>query len=1432
MRLSLSPLAASCCLALALASSAISTGIDQSQVDTTTVIGRVEVCDNDQNSCQAAQGVRVYAVPIEESVRQNSAIFNTLLENALNKLKSCPRAKTEPDGQFFFTGIKRGSYRFIAALKGYRQTSPRTGWAASLAIAADTVNVEPVPIKYGRISSKKSQSGGSHEGKGDSASVVRLVLVRNKATADHQYQPLGKLEVDGVIVTPKGKDETAVKGAFVTIYVQDKDEKVIEACSGSTEASGAFKVSVPDKDAKNHHFILTAIHPEYEMFLVELEYAEVGDSSNKKPSLFGVDAEENKIRLVPKHQTRSSGPFLVRALEASRRFAFQPDLMQALPLPGFRTFDSLALLLPGVLPPPPTLGTDGPGVSSGVGTAGQFSVNGLPSRENSFAIDGADNNDETTGARRQGFVALAPQSIETLQEFQVISALGDSRYGRNIGGQINALSSKGAQQYHLSAYGFVSDQRFNARNFFDPKVAHGRIPLRTEGGDPVLLDGQPLVANEPSGNHPWTRTMTGMTIGGPLKPQVSTFFASFEREQIQASQVAHFAVPTVKQRGIFESGETGFLSRGSSLYPDSIPGDAIFSLYPFPNNPAGPYGPNTYSSVLPASGHGLHFSMDLEHEFGRPNPSRGKARPWRFFRNGDTLTGRYNLSDESRILPVTSRALFSSLQPMVRTQSAAFYYDRHLSPNMADTIRFSFGRTALSFSEVRDTFLSPSSLPDPFLLNAPLFLNVSSGAATQFQSPGAQFQSLGYQSLSKTEQITGPLGQVIVPGFSPIGVDADSFPQSRANNTFQVGEVLTYVRGQHVFIGGFDLRKILINDTLDRNFRPIASFNGLLNQTGNEIGGLRGSSGTSLTQSILSGPTLVAAGVPTGLFQTFAVNPDSEIGIRYTQVSFFFQDQFRVTPRMFRMTLPLTVTAGLRWEFNNTPETVGNRLENALDRDQLRRDAESVECSACMNLVGGLLAAFPADFKLSFDTDRNHMDPRIGFALDLSGKHSLSIRGGFGLYTGQFPGIVIDQSRNAFPAFMSLNLANSSPRFGNTTYLFNLSNRTVQDQLVAASGLGQNVTIPGTLNALTPEFNPIKLLGNLLFNVTDFSIDRTNPTLDLVLPEKGLKDPYAYHYGLSLEWKPLKSTWIGISYVGTRGLRLLRVTTPDLGLDRNRVRFHQKSPIESLASTSFPFFNAFLRSAQETRIASVFTIAHSFFENSAASSYNSIQVEIHRDYSHGVQMGLAFTYSHCIDDASDIFDSAGSFALPQNSIALSERGSSSFDIRLRTVAHFVWDVPFGKQTLLGGWRLSGILTAQSGPPYTVNSAVDVNRDGNLTDRLNSTSGLLFGSADRRTLLQLAPGTNPVNLLAPDGSDGALGRNTFRAPGALTLDLSLMKTFALAERHQISIRAEAFNVFNRANFGIPVRILESPGFGTSVSTTTPARIIQFALKYSF
>jgi hypothetical protein len=1219
-----------------------------------------------------------------------------------------------------------------------------------------------------------------------------------------------------------------------------------------SERDGCFRLlfKLPKFDA-NDSYLFSVSRGEYRSHKDLLTFASL-EEKTKAHQLVTLEAK-------PPSEGEPAEP-LLETREATRRHVFAPEVMEMLPLHGIRNFDSLALLAPGVAPPPETPNTRGPGVSPGLGTAGQFSINGLRPRENNFTVDGSDNNDEDIGARRQGFVALAPLPVESLNEFQVITALADARYGRNIGGQVNVLTKGGTSKFHGSLYGFVTDSRLNARGPFDQTAGDGppSFALRRQSdGAPVLLDGRPLVTPNPvGGESPLTRTQFGYVVGGPVEKLRAFFFTSLERVHSRAGRESHFVVPTVEQRGLFDAGATGLLLNSRPVFPSTIPGDAIFSLYPFPNNPLGPFGRNTYTAVLPAGGQATRFSAKLDRQFG--NFDGGEKRPpWSFFNGGDTLSGRYTSSKEESVVPVTGEAIFSSLRPKVRTQNIAFFLDRSLTRKVGDAIRVSVGHTRLTFDEVRDPTLSPSSFfpGEKFLLNAPLLLNVtaplSDGTLTQpayisasSQQGAALLAARGYSGVTLAEQIAGPLGQVNIPGFSPLGVDVFHFPQSRSNTAVQVADTVTYAsRKGHVYTFGADIRKTLINSTLDRNFRPLATFGGLRSSAPSpDLPLSRPGGGGSLAASqTFPGETLAAAGVPTGLFQTLAVSPNSSVGIRYTQMSFFAQSDWSLGER-------LHLNLDARFNYLTRLSTKGNTLENAFDRAELEGQGRAAveDCvrlsdrpdsrADCEAVAGSIVSSFPTDFVSLFGGDKRDFDVRLGVAWALD-KDKTVLRAGFGTYSGEFPGIVIGQSRNTFPNFLPLNLADFSVRPNgepaDRVFLFNPANPVLRQSE------GTLVFTPGTLNTLAPGVNAVSFLtSRLAFPNRERPFARNVLGLDLVLPQAQLATPYSLQYAVTLERKLAERYSLSVAYVGTHGVKLLRLSTPDLGLHRSRLLATVGLAATTQGDSPFPFFGGVLLPPQQSTSRAQLDIARTLFESSSSSTYNSLQVELRKQYSRRFHVRSSLTYSHAIDDASDFFDGAGSFALPQNSLERSERASSSFDVKLRSATHFVRDFPkdfffSSGPSNLGGWQLAGILTAQTGQPFTVNSAFDINRDGNLTDRLDNTSGLIRESSEGgRVRLGLAPGTNPLDLLADDGEDGRVGRNTFRAPGQFNFDLSVTKFFNFNERVRLHARAEIFNLFNRVSYGIPVRILESPAFGRATYTTTPPRTVQFAVKLLF
>ena len=519
-------------------------------------------------------------------------------------------------------------------------------------------------------------------------------------------------------------------------------------------------------------------------------------------------------------------------LEVRRGDAFTEKEVRTLPLGSstlVRSFDELALLVPGVAPPPQAIGNSvGPGVGPGVGTSGQFSVNGLRSRANNFMVDGSDNNDEDIGVRRQGFFSLVPQPIESVQEFQIITLLAPAQYGRNLGAQVNVLSKSGGNNFHGTLYGFFNSSQLNARNYFDFVGENSRIPLQGQrlngslanvqvrnGGASVF--NQVFVDNTAGERDSLTFLQGGGVFSGAIIPNKMFFFISAEGQSLNASKESHFIVPTVEQRGFLGTGAEGlsFPSESIQSFPTSVSGDFIFSLFPFPNDPNGVYGRNTYTQVLPANARGRLFSGKYDYNF-----DIGGRKQF--------LTARYNNTDDQRDLQEVGGALFSGIRPKTRTDNISVFSTGEITDNVSNLVRFSFGRTRLNFEEIRDTtgFLLPTQriFNNPndaqFLLNARSIVN--------FTLPDAPNVSYFRSSTSTIEDLLGPVGQVIVSGFSPIGVDVFNFPQMRVNNTYQFADTLYWRRSEHNLHLELTFDAILLNSDLPRNSRPLITFNGAL----------------------------------------------------------------------------------------------------------------------------------------------------------------------------------------------------------------------------------------------------------------------------------------------------------------------------------------------------------------------------------------------------------------------------------------------------------------------------------------------------------------------------------------------------------------------------------------------------------------------------
>ena len=820
----------------------------------------------------------------------------------------------------------------------------------------------------------------------------------------------------------------------------------------------------------------------------------------------------------------------ITRIDGRRSGSFSEREVANLPLGGStntRSFDELALLLPGVAPPPQTLGSvAGPGVGAGVGSAGQFAVNGMRSRGNNFTVDGSDNNDEDIGVRRQGFVALIPQPIESIQEYQLITLLAPAQFGRNIGAQVNAVSKSGGSKTHGTFYGSFNSSQLNARNFFDTTFGNATSTLRANNQDIVVqtrsangavLSQQPLtVRNQSGGKDSFTFGQAGFVLGGPIRKERTFYFVSFEQNIINASHEESFAVPVVEQRGAFRSGATGifqnpFNGQPTSTIPGSRNGSAIFSLYPFPNNPNGVYGANTFTQVLPASGRGTVLSGKIDENF------KFRERP-------QSITARYNFTNDWREIPVTGGALYSTLKPRVRTQNFSFFLNSKVSAPAAvnavfNQVRLSYGRTRLRFDEVRDNqFLIPSGLfpTAPFLLNTAEILNATSPPAPGVANTGLVIY---VRPQITVEQELGPLGQVMIAGFSPLGVDVNNFPQERVNNTYQAADNLTFRSGSHNYTFGADTRRSELNSDLPRNARPLVTFNGAPRLVF-ENGAFRFPISSDLNQFI-RGEDLAAFSAASNFYLTLnSGGNDAKISLRFYQLNFFGQDEWRIRPR-------LSLSYGLRYEYNTPVRELNRRIENTFVDPRL-------------SLAPGLVQ-FIAGRTSIYDSDRNNFAPRVGLAYSpdwFGPNHVTVIRTGYGLFYDQILGAVVSQSRNVFPTFLTLNFGGLNASANETILTFFNPGRTL---VTTSDGRFVPIASPGTLNQLNGDPNlPLTRLLDL--------INQSFPSaLGATMPSRHLEMPMAHHYSLTFEQQLGVNLVVSAAYVGTLGRHLLRFTTPNLG---------------------------------------------------------------------------------------------------------------------------------------------------------------------------------------------------------------------------------------------------------------------------------------------
>ena len=313
-----------------------------------------------------------------------------------------------------------------------------------------------------------------------------------------------------------------------------------------------------------------------------------------------------------------------------------------------------------------------------------------------------------------------------------------------------------------------------------------------------------------------------------------------------------------------------------------------------------------------------------------------------------------------------------------------------------------------------------------------------------------------------------------------------------------------------------------------------------------------------------------------------------------------------------------------------------------------------------------------------------------------------------------------------------------------------------------------------------------------------FPIPTPNPALGI---QPDLKTPYLHEFNVTLQRQLGPTRVAEIGYVGSRGRNLISAR------DVNQPQ--PKAVVPNLRP--------------DPRFADITLI-----ESQARSEFDSFQARFQQRYSFGCTMLVAYTLGKSVDNASGFFTSAGDPNFPQDSTNPdAEWGPSSFDVRHRFSVSFSYDLPLQ-------FTIAGIVAMQTGRPFTVGLLPEI--DNSNTGR----SSLGFGANDRPNVA----GSPSLTDSGPDqwfdtrafsmpafGTFGNSGRNTLRGPGYQNVNLALLKQLPLPGRARLQLRAEAFNLLNRANFDLPDAFFGSQTFGRVLSAGPP-RHIQFGARLMF
>ena len=899
---------------------------------------------------------------------------------------------------------------------------------------------------------------------------------------------------------------------------------------------------------------------------------------------------------------------------------------------------------------------------------------------------------------------------------------------------------------------------------------------------------------------PLQRKQFGGSIGGPIKKDKAFFFFNYEGDRFVQGFQSLTTVPSASARiGILPNTPFGTLDIRQNG-ANNVTGSNVFGD---PNANVGfdpvilqllsvyPLGNDPKASPLPGVFDAFRFGNR-----NVTNVDSTAARVDYRFNDKYTVWGSHNFSDGTfNTDTATFPGFDDGLEEPFRSQVISLNFIANIRPTLTNEARFGYNRVKVLFNGPGDGTVS---------------YNLQDTINNAFSSHGLPLAApFGGKNGSMINLSTGALTDLA-------GFDS----QFRYTGTTTVGDSLTYVRGSHTMKGGVELRAVYANsatdffrsETLTYDVPTTFGVPFVADNSGADINPFSGVGG------LINNYASFLYGFVSNQFQSQFFNKDKARtdadyrGFRVREFDAFFQDNWKVRSN-------LTLNYGIRWEYKGVPYEVNGLLSTLVDQDP-----SGVEPAG--GFVFQLVGKNSGGSSNLYKDDHNNFGPRFGLAWSpdadkgfisklTGGPGKTSIRGGYGIFYDRIFGNLFSNAR------------------GNPPFQQDFNNFAGDLQ----GNIGRPPTLPTSFTvASNAEFFPIL-----------FPLPGNNPF------QGKLATPYEQKWNFGLQREIGHQFLVEADYVGAKGTNEIRVIDGQL--------------------TSVPRVNALTGS--NTKIStSAFTnllngrLNDAFFQTALTlttgiSSYNALQLRATKQLTNSRfgtgQFQAAYTWSHSIDDSTDpLVAQSGERSFPRDSSGFAgglraERGNSGFDTRHRFVANFTYELPikFSNAILdrsLGHFELSGIVTVQSGRPYSVFGGTDSAGTG-LSQRAdfgNGTNNLVdpnppldprTQTGPRRSLFANpcpADSTNSVTCAGTNlvGRQGTVGRSAFVGPAFRQFDFSVIKRIPITEKLKLRIQADFFNLFNQVNFAQPVNTINSLNFGQSTFTQGLPRIMQFAARVDF